>query len=185
MIRSCEVPVSLNDGPMQRLLENHPTAACLSLDSVRTSIDATLQTMLPPPPPAIVDHGYEWRQHGGDWGYLHSLDGNVYHTSKLQAFLTTLDFDSPNMLEVAMVGRANEFPPRMLCYERSPLISIPHKRVQQVFTGNRNFGGDHVELNRRYINGYRIDIGCMSSLDNRTTHVPMGYVFSNAELNFA
>ena len=127
-------------------------------------------------PKFLKDNVFIWKGLKGDYGYPMSLDGNIFRTKDIIALLTNLEYANPNTLEGAMVQHTQGLPPKMICYERSALLSNPLNKVQNV---NDNICGTISAefLNNKFLDGFIIDITNFMGLHNRSCHqeIPVSF----------
>ena len=171
--------ISLSDPEVLRLLTD-VSVESLSLRLGSHISKCYMQGSADTPPPSIRNHKFLWVGQLGDWGYLQSVDGNVYRTDDLVKLMQTAEYSNPNTLEIELNRCSIRPRPYVAAYETSKVITIPHNRVQQQFRGNRNGGGDATLLNSSYVSGGRIRMVDYSSLRNETTHVELPLDFEAA-----
>lgn len=163
--------LTVNDSVMQRLLENRPHEVCISTRLGKHITHCYMQNDQPTPPPTIENNCFDRTGLHGDWGYLHSLDGNIYRTDEAIQMVRAAKANSPNILAYRLNEQAKPEHTHVLCYDIAPVIGIPHNRVQDVFKGNRYNGGRAMDLLTPFLNGSRILTTPFTDLVNNTTHV--------------
>jgi hypothetical protein len=95
-----------------------------------------------------------------DWGYKHSLDGDVFRTYDIINRIYCLDYNHPNYLENVLNKKPMTDKPLAICYQESRLVNIPCNRVQTV---SPNLFGQRIPyteeiLNLKFLAGEVIDI---------------------------
>ena len=128
-------------------------------------------------PPFLNNNIFVWRGLKGDYGYPLSVDGNIYRTKDILPFAQELNYTNPNTFEGEMATRTHGLPPKMICYERSIVLSNPLNRVQTV---NQNTCGTITAefLNNKFLGGFIIDLKDFEGLHNRSCHqeVPVNFI---------
>ena len=114
---------------------------------------------------------------GNDFDCTFSLDGHVYHTEDVLPQLKQVDFGTPNQLEAALSSVIRY---RMHWHEHSSLVGIPHNSVGELKT-NRFGNGSAEELNRMFLDGWRIDLSEMDFSDVHGCHQEIGLRFKRSE----
>jgi|WetSurMetagenome_2_1015567.scaffolds.fasta_scaffold01696_5 hypothetical protein len=104
-----------------------------------------------------------------------SLDGHVYRLDDVREGITAAGFTNPNTLETAM----SWFHTALVIGQYSSLVGIPHNRVGD--NTNRHAGGDPAELNRRYLEGWRIDLDAMDFRNVIGAHQDIEYRFKRGD----
>jgi len=157
---------SLQDEPF-KLLEKHPDGV------LAVSLRLSSQTNYCYPisreqkiPNFYKNCAWKWTEADGDFAYPMSLDGNVFHTSKILEILTKIPdekFTHPNTLE----GALNDFaqmrkfsgtvPQVLTCYpEASRLFNFPCNRVQGVIQNKHENTYSPEELNEALLRGTKM-----------------------------
>lgn len=127
---------------------------------------------------------WKWTEGDADFGYPMSLDGNVFHTSKILEILAQIPserFTHPNTLEGALNDYAQArkssgtIPQVMVCYpEASRLFNNPCNRVQNVVENKNENSLDPARLNEMFLSGKIINI------DSTLEDIQSGKVIVNA-----
>ena len=145
---------------------------CRSL-RLHTDLNYCYPQRLPMKQPSFLkDNVFIWRGLKGDYGYPMSVDGNIYRTKDILPFLHRLNYTNPNTFEGEMATQTHDLPPKMICYEKSIVLSNPLNRVQTV---NKNICGTISAefLNNKYLEGFIIDLKDFDGLHNRSCHQEM------------
>lgn len=102
------------------------------------------------------------------------IDGHIFCTDDILHNARTRQYGDPNRFEEAM----REGPPLKILYaEHSSAVTIPANIVQTNNPHNRNAGGSVEELNRRYVDGERLDLDAMDFSDVRGFHQEIPFVW--------
>lgn len=107
----------------------------------------------------------------GDWGYPNSVDFCLYRKADIKPALESIDFSSPSNLEGnwARLGARN---PIGLCCNRAKIVNIPMNIVSQAGWGNRaTHSFSTRDLNRYFLEGFKIDISPFYQVMNDSAHV--------------
>lgn len=127
-----------------------------------------------------------WKNAQFDWGYVASLDGNVYHTHALRNLLLKIQptqITNPNTLETVlnMIQQQNavSYPTQNLCYKRSKTCSIPVNKVQDTFQNKFENTFPSEELLKLWNDGKKINIEDLIEQvkDKNAAHNPANYTF--------
>jgi len=110
--------------------------------------------------------------------YTGSVDGNIFRKDVLWPVFNE-QFDNPNKLEVALV-KITKGRYQMLYFAEPRLVGIPNNKVSDT-SSCMDMGGDITELNRLFMEGYRIDYGSMD-LDHDNVHKEVKYKFKKPEV---
>lgn len=115
---------------------------------------------------------FKWRGESGDYGYPMSLDGHFFRTEEFTALTKAITFNNPNSYE-SMLARYTFNRPKMICFEKSPIINNPINKVQ-VF--NKNVHGDITAefLNEKFLDDYIIDLYDFDGFENYSCHQEVG-----------
>jgi hypothetical protein len=128
---------------------------------------------------------FNWQGREGDFGYPYSLDGTIHRRDSLLKWVrdSSTAFTNPNQMEgcvVSSIGQRQDTPPLMASYPLSCQVGLPINTVNQTH-GNR-FGLEHpvevAELNRRFLEGERIDFAAMDWTDVHGAHQEMPLVIA-------
>jgi hypothetical protein len=127
--------------------------------------------------------GWSWPRASLDFAYPMSLDGHVFRTRLLRRMLRCARFGDPNELENELHLRRHLAPFGMLAFRQSCLVSIPVNIVTPAF---RNRAGENPEwspgsLNRRWLDGERIDLDAMDFSSVRGAHQEIPLAFARPE----
>lgn len=122
--------------------------------------------------PEIDEDGkFEWNKikDNYDWQYPMSLDGNIFKTDDILPLLYGLNYRSPNTLEGQLAGNPIN-KKYVICYEQSKLVNVAVNRVQN--DCNNRYGNISAEvMNEKFLDGYKIDIGCIIGKTFNSPHV--------------
>lgn len=118
---------------------------------------------------------YKWLNAAGDYGWLMSLDGNIYRSDEILPIIKVCDFKTPNELEGALMMHKDKMAPWVMCYPESRLINIPANKVQTTAANNKSMGGDPAALLERFYNGERISMRNLRDIKNGQTHCELNY----------
>lgn len=102
---------------------------------------------------------WNWKASSGNFAYPLSVDAHIFRSETIIPLIDKVPFDSPNSLEGNLQSVAHELPPLMIAPEKSAYVGNSVNRTQNIF---QNYaGGVHPisteELNRMFLQGYRID----------------------------
>ena len=112
-------------------------------------------------PQFVEQDGYilwNWQQYRRDldWGYPMSMAGNIWRTEPLKELWNKIGFTAPNWIEGYMVGHAPQDKPFTVSFKEQHVYNVANNLVQTVCK-NRHSGKYPVEeLNRKFLDGYRI-----------------------------
>ena len=112
-------------------------------------------------PPFVEQDGYmlwNWRLYPGhlDWGYPMSMAGNIWRTEPLKELWNKIPFDAPNWIEGHMVMHRPTDKPFTVSFKEQHVYNVANNLVQTVCK-NRHSGKYPIEeLNRKFLDGYRI-----------------------------
>ena len=101
---------------------------------------------------------YSWWWNEGvlDWGYPHSLDGNIFPFEYISSLIRQIKFRAPNSLENKLSQKKIDNSFIGICSKESVLVNLPFNRVQnEVKNWSANFDVDI--LIRDFLDGRRID----------------------------
>ena len=116
------------------------------------------------------------REDEGDFVYPFSVDGTVYWTEDVRHWMENCaPFHNPNSFEHFM--NQGLVIPKLKYAVHSSLVGIPHNSVTEWPQGNRSAGNSAEELNRMFLDGYRIDLDQMDFSDVRGCHQEIPYAF--------
>lgn len=129
---------------------------------------------------------WPWSKAQFDWGYVASLDGNVYLTVPIRALFMKFppqQVQNPNVLEMLLNTASQQgavvYPPQVLAYTKAKTVSIPANKVQTTFE-NRYEEKFTVEmLFAEWEKGNKIDLeDAISKVkDSKSPHTPIDYTF--------
>ena len=105
---------------------------------------------------------FSWPGKSGDYGYVGSVDGDVFRTPQLRVLLQNGSWQSPNELEVHLnfILGATKLQ-HMACYKQSLLIGNPANSVQTSVSENRNMRLSRLSperLNQLFLDGRRLRV---------------------------
>lgn len=169
-------PVDFYDGQMQ-LFNEDTLILCRSL---RLNKDLTFcypsrESMTMP----NVDENniYEWYGQLGDYGYPLSLDGHIFRSHEIYAFVKNSVYVNPNTMEGSWQKQFTDRT-KMVFYDESPLMNLPLNRVQTV---NHNICGNVTaeELNTRYLSGEIINLAPLNGMRNISCHQEVDIQFED------
>jgi hypothetical protein len=94
-----------------------------------------------------------------DFTYLFSLDGNVYPVGLVRSWLDSVPaFATPNHMEALVNKGAGHVYRGLVAFaDQSSLVNIPHNIVTSAWK-NRSMGQSAAELNRLFLDGWRVDL---------------------------
>ncbi len=107
----------------------------------------------------------------GDWGYIFSVDGNVYSKRQVEIMTKIINFKAPNSFESNMnIFRYIFLNKKGLCYNQSILVNVSLGRVNQEI---ENISGNIsvIKLLEQWKLGYKIDINIFHKIDNKSAHI--------------
>lgn len=148
---------------IEYLLDNVEDAGCFSLRLGQNTVvqdPYTNKRLQLPNFIQVTDNilAWDWQaQPYNNFGYPFSVDGHIYQTDLIYKTISTYDFDTPNALE----GRfpAKTIPRAMFCLHKSSVVNNP---INLVGSSNNNagkfYGYTLEELNKKYLDGWRIDL---------------------------
>ncbi|MBW2661985.1 MAG: hypothetical protein JRD93_08380 [Deltaproteobacteria bacterium] len=120
---------------------------------------------------------WQWVNSCYDWGYVHSLDGNLFLTLEITAIAKAVLFNTPNSFEAALGQFAYILKKRRgLCYEVSKIVNIPINRVQTDYE-NRCGNVSLEELLNKWEKGFRIDVDALAGFQNSSVHEEITFNF--------
>lgn len=166
------------DGEEVRYFDAHPEILTLSL-RLSPKITYCYSMNIPTPVPAL-DENYTWAWHSckGDWGYPMSVDGHIFRTNEILPLLQLLDYKKPNTFEAALAGHPLN-KPKMMCLKEHAIINIPQNIVQVEWSNRQQRGLTAQELNQKFLDGYRINIDVIETVDNYACHWELSYDFTS------
>lgn len=132
-----------------------------------------------PKNPMNEDNVWNWKEYIHDpyWGYIFSLDGNIYKTVDILPQLISKNYSNPNRLEEVFYDKS--FSRKMsICYDKSILMNIPSNRVQSI-CNNKHMGSDVNKLNEMYLSGLKINFLKYKEYYNKSCHIELDYEFYN------
>lgn len=129
---------------------------------------------------------WPWNKAQFDWGYVASLDGNVYLTNPIRSLFMKFppqQMQNPNVLEMLLNTAAQQgavvYPPQIIAYAKAKTISVPANKVQTTFE-NRFEDKFSVEmLFEEWEKGNKIDLedAIIKAKTSNSPHTPIDYVF--------
>lgn len=131
---------------------------------------------------------WPWREYEGDFSYPASLDGGIFQSDLIRAFLQMTHPDprfdkmsNPNQFEDYLASRFVAFhkPAMMASFAHSALVGIPANRVTETHVANRVMESHTTEeLNGMFLDGYRIAWRDMDYSQVNAAHCEIPYVFT-------
>ena len=136
------------------------------------------------PPLVNKNNKIFWYWHEGDydWNYPLSLDGNVYDRQEILNMIISLEFDSPNTLELSMQVYRKKFLKRMgVCFLNSIIVNNPINRVQS------DIPNIHGELHQDYLlelwdEKKRINFIKYKGFVNVSAHQELKYTYESEDI---
>lgn len=125
------------------------------------------------------DGYFSWQFKTGvaEWAYPNTVDMTMYRKDEIENAFQLLDFTYPNDLEGYWASIRN-LEGKGICCHRAKIINIPANAVQ---TGTCNRIATHPhssqELNRLFLNGYKIDTDHFYRIVNNSVHVDYALKF--------
>ena len=154
--------------------------ACRSLRLHRT-LEFCYSTNKPMRQPSFMNNNvFDWTKAEEDFGYPMSVDGHIFRTAEILPLIEQIEFSNPNTFEGNLVHKRHRLGDYMVCYDNSPIFNLPINRVQTV--NNNLFGGTHPytaeELNKKFLEGYVIDMSSFGGLVNKSAHqeLPLNFI---------
>lgn len=134
------------------------------------------------PRPKLMDLGgdllgWRWSDGIGEWGYVHSVDGNIFPTEAIQKIAAMGEYAAPNSFEDC-IGRF-DFAfnnAEGVCFETSRLVNIPANRVQSEAL-NRAGSVSNDALISAWRQGRKLDLDAYSGLMPPAPHHEYEYRF--------
>jgi hypothetical protein len=107
----------------------------------------------------------------GDWGYVFSVDGNVYEKNQIKIMSKIINYKAPNSYESNMnIFRFILMQKKGLCYDKSILVNVSLGRVNQEIDNISGYMPIESLLDS-WQNGYKIDIKFFQNFDNKSAHI--------------
>ena len=116
---------------------------------------------------------WDWfnERENGDWGYVFSVDGNLYDKYQIQIMSKIINYKAPNSYESNMnIFRFILMQKKGLCYNKSTLVNISLGRVNQEINNISGFMSIESLLDS-WRKGYKIDIKTFESHNNISAHM--------------
>ena len=136
------------------------------------------------PPLIRKDNKIFWYWHEGDydWGYPLSLDGNIYDRQEILKLIISLEFDTPNTLELSMQVYRKEFLKRIgVCFLESIIVNNPINRVQADIPNLH--GGLHQDyLLEIWNEKKRINFSKYKGFVNVSAHQELEYIYESKDI---
>ena len=117
----------------------------------------------------------------GDWSYMFSLDGNVYHNKTLLLITKLIEFNTPNQFENKGNVLATILLKKSGSFKVPKLLNIPDNIVQNDYL-NRSEMNNPKYHNSKFLNNYFLCFkNVIKNKKQISTHVKIEhkYVFSN------
>ncbi len=111
-----------------------------------------------------------FEQGQGDWRYPHNVDGTLYRKEMIEKEVRSLEYTDPSIFESKWAKRAR-LKQKGICYLSSCVINIPLNRVTTTFGNSHMNWKSPAELLHDFLYGYKIDIGPLQGMENRSPHV--------------
>ena len=125
--------------------------------------------------PEFNNGRFRWQNAPGDFGWLMSLDGNIYRTADIYNIIREVEFKTPNELEGLMMIRKDSFPPYVMTYSEPRLINIPDNRVQNI-ANNRCMNLHTTDwLCYEFVSGKRISMENLRNYKAPSCHCELEY----------
>lgn len=131
----------------------------------------------PMQPPEFAGGIFKWRNAPGDYGWLLSLDGNIYKTDDIYGIIEGIEFGTPNELEGMMMTRKDVMRPHVMCYSEPRLMNVPDNKVQSI-APNRCMNLHTAEmLCQKFYDHERISMDNLRDHKAPSCHVEVAYQF--------
>jgi hypothetical protein len=125
-------------------------------------------------PPEFQGSKFRWQNAPGDFGWVCSLDGNIYHTGQIYGIIKRVRFRTPNELEGAMmIGKLPQ--PYVATYDTPRLMNIPANRVQNIANNRCMHTQSTAWLNQQFAEGKRISMDNLRDHKAPSCHVEVEY----------
>ena len=99
-----------------------------------------------------------------DFGFPGSIDGHIFRVDDVLFMIEDREVTNPTFLETVLAESCEEYladrRPMMACYEQQSVVGIPVNRVSESsgVPFGKQFPQDQAWLNKRFLNGHRIDL---------------------------
>lgn len=124
---------------------------------------------------------WEWgSQRPGAYSYPLALNGHIFRAAEAHRWLASVHYSTPNELESALQNLNDHVRPRMASFPHSVVVSIPANIVNETFSNRHAVGNDVGELNSRFLEGVRIDLGAMDFENVTACHQEIPFDFRAA-----
>ena len=130
--------------------------------------------------PTIGSDRVSWErvsQGVGDFSYPLALNGHVFRAAEAHEWLASVEYATPNELETTLQSLNDHQRPRMASLPHSVVVSIPANIVNETWANRHAPGNDIDELNARFLEGTRIDLGGMDFQDVTACHQEIPFAF--------
>ena len=117
----------------------------------------------------------------GDYGYPLSLDGHIFRSGEIYAFVKNCTYHNPNTMEGAWQHQFTDRT-RMVCYDKSIVVNNPVNRVQTV-NGNVHGNVTAEFLNEQYLSGKIISLTPFDGIENVSCHQEIEIIFEDEKKN--
>lgn len=118
---------------------------------------------------------WQFKDGEGDFGYPHTVDMTLYRKEDIRGDLEEIDFTTPNTFETEWAEKAR-LHQMGLYYRKSKIVNLPLNLVNDKQL--RKIGSYTVEqLLEKFTQGFKLDIGPLHELQNRSAHVDMEVSF--------
>jgi len=148
---------TLNDDILSLSLRLHPHLTYCYAAKVRMT-----------PPQFERNNIFNWYGQSGDYGYPMSLDGHFFRTSDILPLTRAISFKNPNSYESILAG----YPlnrKKLICFGESVIVNNPVNKVQN-FNNNVHGKISASFLNKKFLDGYIIDLEDFKGLKNTSCH---------------
>ncbi len=139
-----------------------------------------LRAVQPLPPLKEEEAIFSWRfdQGLGDWAYPHTVDMALFRKSDIVSDFESLSYHSPNRLEDMWDRQKYKIKSRTgLCFEVSKIVNMPLNRVQYEYKNRVMNEYSPQDLLDRLLQGLKMDIEPLRSVDNKSAHMEYSPTF--------
>jgi hypothetical protein len=121
---------------------------------------------------------WNWRsQQQGSFSYPLALNGHVFRSAEVRAWLRRVAYGNPNELEASLLALRDELRPRMASFRRSRVVNIPANLVNETFANRHGSDYEVDDLNERFLVGERIDVASMDFGNVLGCHQEVPFLF--------
>lgn len=123
---------------------------------------------------------WDWRKGDErvDWYYPASITCCIYRTNFIRRIWNSGPFKGPNALEGNLMnGNRNLMPPNMVSEHYAIILNVPNNMTQTAgYTPHgQRFEYSLEELNRKFLEGYKIDTGNLYGFNSKSVHTEVEY----------